>query len=161
MSGSDLDGDQFAVTWDKRLFLRGSNHVPLDFDASPATNPSLMSQDASKHDRALVEHFVNHVVNDNVGRIAMLWLDYASKHGADCSVCVESAKLHSIAVDFPKSGVPASVPRTLLLPPDFKVGHWREVKGKASEHCSSIIGRMYDQVIGRGKDALKVTADVS
>ena len=152
MSGSDLDGDQFAVTWDERLFLRGPNHAPLDFDTPSATNPSHMPSSESEHDQALVQHFVNHVMNDNVGRIAMLWLDYASKYGADYSKCVELAKLHSIAVDFPKSGVPATVPSELLLPPDFKLGHWRESKGRASEHCSSIIGRMYDQVVGRDKD---------
>ncbi|KAL3913797.1 MAG: hypothetical protein SGILL_006353 [Bacillariaceae sp.] len=152
MSGSDLDGDQFAVTWDERLFLRGPNYAPLDFTTPSETNPSLMPDNDSEHDRALVQHFVNHVMNDNVGRIATLWLDYASKYGADYSKCVELAKLHSIAVDFPKSGVPATVPRELLLPPDFKIGHWREAKGRASEHCSSIIGMLYDQVIGRDKD---------
>jgi RNA-dependent RNA polymerase len=153
MSGSDLDGDQFAVTWDDRLFLQGPNHSPLDFDNLISTKSSLMPSNTSEHDRALVQHFVNHVMNDNVGRIAMLWLDYASKYGANCNKCVELARLHSIAVDFPKSGIPANVPRELILPPDFKVGHWREAKGRASEHCDSIIGRMYDQVIGRDKDS--------
>ncbi|KAL3905877.1 MAG: hypothetical protein SGILL_009501, partial [Bacillariaceae sp.] len=120
MSGSDLDGDQFAVTWDDRLFLQGPNHVPLDFKAPTSAAAPVMPTNAREHDKALVEHFVNHLMNDKVGRIAMLWLDYASRYGANYTKCVELAKLHSIAVDFPKSGIPAILPRELLPPPDFK-----------------------------------------
>lgn len=152
MSGSDLDGDQFAVTWDDRLFLHNGNRDPLDFTPPPVSTSTLMPSEICQHDDALIKHFVNHMVNDNLGRIAMLWLDYASRFMADCEKCVQLAKLHSIAVDFPKSGVPAVLPKDLMLPPDFKVGHWREVKKKDSVHCESIVGQLYDQVVGRNKD---------
>jgi RNA-dependent RNA polymerase len=151
MSGSDLDGDQFAVTWDERLFLPRGNHDPFDF-SPPAKTSVMMPSNVYEHDAALVNHFVNHMINDNVGTIAMLWLDYASQYGAGCDKCAQLAKLHSVAVDFPKSGVPATLPMDLMLPSDFVVGHWREVKNKPTVHCRSILGQLYDQVIGRDKD---------
>lgn len=170
MSGSDLDGDQFAVTWDSRLFLKewnewengsptmvatvaaleASNHPPMEYDAPATTNSAAMPSDTSQHDNALVQHFVNHVKNDNLGRIATLWQDFASQHGADCRQCVRLAEAHSIAVDFPKSGVPATIPDDLKTL-GFNIAHWREVKGKKSRHCDSVLGKMYDRVIQRDK----------
>lgn len=79
----------------------------------------------------------------------MMWLDYAAKHGsAACSQCIELAKLHSIAVDYPKSGVPAIIPRELVIPSSKPRPHWREKKGE-SYHCSSTVGKLYDEIIKR------------
>ncbi|KAG7371402.1 RNA-dependent RNA polymerase [Nitzschia inconspicua] len=154
MSGSDLDGDQFAVTWDERLFLVQGNREPMDFTAPSSTSAlKLMPEEANEQDAALIRHFLDHMINDNLGRIATLWLDYASRFGAACENCVQLAKLHSIAVDFPKSGIPAVVPKELHLPAGFQKAHWREVKNKDTVHCESIIGQLYDQVLGRTKNS--------
>ena len=53
------------------------------------------------------------MINDNLGMIANAHLVYAdlSLAGAKCSECLQLAELHSMAVDFAKSGVPAVMPR--------------------------------------------------
>ena len=121
MSGSDLDGDQFAVTWDRRLFLDRPSD-PMDY--SP---PSKIAEDDRITDASLLQHFINHARNDNLGRIAMLWMDHTSiERDAGCSACLTLAKLASIAVDFPKSGVPATIPKELILKRTVPRAHWRE-----------------------------------
>jgi hypothetical protein len=67
MSGSDLDGDQFAITWDHRLFL--STSAPMDY--TPAKTPD---EHSVIDDESLLQHFINHARNDNLGRISMLWI---------------------------------------------------------------------------------------
>ena len=202
MAGSDLDGDQFAVTWDERLFLgewngcfrqppykwqssRGktllmqsitmaddarilqmANCDPMDFDPDTILShaPPLLRTaydepgEKSKKidgidDNELISHFINHAINDNLGQIAMMWLDYAAENGAACEACLKLAGLHSIAVDFPKSGTPATIPRDLFISLDTPRAHWRERKGSPSYHCAGPIGKLYDQVVNRMGDS--------
>lgn len=59
------------------------------------------------------DFFLNYIRNDNLGVIAnahLVWADL-SEDGARCKECTQLASLHSMAVDFPKSGVPAEVPK--------------------------------------------------
>lgn len=142
MSGSDLDGDQFAITWDERLFLNDSSS-PMDY--SPSKKPT---ESDGINDETLLKHFINHARNDNLGHIAMLWMDHAVLAGdAGCNECLELAQLHSIAVDFPKTGIPAVIPDTLKIKSTVPRAHWREKKGSPSFHCNSIVGQLYDQVV--------------
>ncbi|CAB9515626.1 RNA-dependent RNA polymerase 1 [Seminavis robusta] len=150
MSGSDLDGDQFALTWDERLFL-SSTADPMDYTPSTKAPEAKAINNAS-----LIDHFIDHARADNVGRIAMLWLDHAAdKKDAGCEECLELANLHSISVDFPKSGIPAVVPNNLKFPSTHPRAHWREFKGGISFHCDSIVGKLYDQII----DEIRRTAN--
>lgn len=178
MSGSDLDGDEYAVTWDPRLFLGvwndakkkdlvGTTFVsnvgqelslsdpttaarilnivnadPLDYTAPASATPT----DGPIGDTELVDHIISYTKNDCLGPLSMMWQDWAAEKGADCSQCIELAKLHSIAVDFAKSGVAANLPAELR----WKGGpaHWREKKDDTNpRHCTSVIGQLYDAVI--------------
>jgi len=100
-------------------------------------------------DKQLVAHLINHAKNDNLGHIAAMWLDYADNNGANCDECLKLAALHSIAVDFPKSGKPAVIPRELYISRSVARAHWREKKGSPSYECKGVVGRMYDEVIRR------------
>lgn len=53
----------------------------------------------------------------------------------------------SIAVDFPKSGIPAVLSTELTLKKTIPRAHWRELKGLPSFHCTSAVGKLYDEVI--------------
>lgn len=209
MSGSDLDGDQFAVTWDERLFLgewngcvrkssgtwhsaygktllmlagtmtadstklQVSNREPMNFDPDSTDDLLSGSQDPAElfitnlfeallggmrknatsddavNDKQLLGHFLSHAKNDNLGHIASMWLDYANKNRADCEECLKLAALHSIAVDFPKSGKPAQIPRDLFISRTTARAHWREKKGSPSYDCDGVLGRMYDEVVNK------------
>jgi RNA-dependent RNA polymerase len=193
MSGSDLDGDEFAVTFDERLFLRGwngcrkeedgqfvstsgirlslddperaarilqdTNDVAMDFDVNESSSsstvpPNLPAEDDARSE-ALIEHFFGHIKLASVGRICMMWLDYASvsPDGGRCAECLTLAHLHSVAVDYPKSGVPAEIPRDLFWPRSRPRAHWREMKG-GSFDCESTVGKLYDEVIRRARNSL-------
>lgn len=108
MAGSDLDGDEFAVTWDPRLFLKTPNHEAFGFDDQALKNTPFVVPPSEDNERtqALIDHFFNHALSDILGFISMLWQDYAAANGAACDECQELAGLHSTAVDFPKTGSP-------------------------------------------------------
>ena len=147
MAGSDLDGDQFAITWDSRLFIR-LNHPPMGYVAPPEPPPS-----PTIDNDALISHFISHAKNANLGRISMLWLDHAALKNAGCNECIRLAELHSIAVDYPKSGVPAVIPDDLALSRNIPRAHWRE--RAQSYHDDSVVGKLYDAVIkeiGKGRN---------
>jgi RNA-dependent RNA polymerase len=150
MAGSDLDGDQFAVTWDNRLLIR-SNHPPMDYD--PPVKPS------ASHicDETLVDHFIAHARKDNLGRIAMMWLDYAAMKRADCDECIKLAELHSVAVDYPKSGVQAHIPQKLVISRNMRRAHWRE--RNLSYQDDGVLGKLYDQVIHELGNSGNLTQD--
>lgn len=51
---------------------------------------------------------MNFIQNDNLGQISTWLLAHADRDGADCDACERLAELHSVAVDFPKTGRPAT-----------------------------------------------------
>lgn len=69
------------------------------------------------------EYLTNYMVNDGLGAIANAHTVFADKKPkkAMSAECIKLAKLFSTAVDFPKTGVPANLPRSLRVVeyPDF------------------------------------------
>ena len=179
-AGSDLDGDQYAVTWDRRLFLNQwnnctsvgsgvflsrsgerlsifnlhkSNQAPLSSERS--TTPTIVDEVKDKH---LIYHFINHAKLDTLSTICVEWLDWAAKmKTADCNQCIQLAHLHTIAVDFPKTGIPAKIPRELRIGHAEPRAHWREKQEAKKFHCTSTIGKLYDDTILRIKTGKKVS----
>ena len=138
-SGGDLDGDDFLVLWDKDLIPREWNHEPMDYTPPP---PLTVSHAITVDD--ITSFFVQYMKNDSLGSIAMAHLATAdaSRLGAKDPRCVELARLHSMAVDYAKSGQPAQMPAKL------KPRQWPHFMENRSVkyHSKTALGKLYDRV---------------
>ncbi|KAK9115807.1 hypothetical protein Sjap_014754 [Stephania japonica] len=138
-SGSDLDGDIYFVCWDPEL-IPPRQKEPMDY--TPATNAHL------DHDvtiEEVEEYFTNYMLNDSLGVIANAHTAFADKElgMAESPACVELARLFSVAVDFPKTGVPAAIPPNLYVKeyPDFM-----DKLDKPSYQSQRVIGKLFREV---------------
>jgi RNA-dependent RNA polymerase len=139
-SGGDLDGDDYLVMWDPDLLPDEWNHTPMDYTAPPP----LISDGPVTVD-AMTSFFVTHMKNDNLGRIATAHRYWADREddGVKHDYCLELAALHSMAVDYAKTGVPAEMPRHLKV---SKWPHWAEKENSRSYTSRRILGQLYDEV---------------
>jgi RNA-dependent RNA polymerase len=84
--------------------------------------------------------YVDYIKNDNLGRIANAWMAWADFSGADSHQCLQLAALHSTAVDFAKTGIPATFPISLKPP---KYPHFMNNAYKAQYESSRVLGQIY------------------
>ncbi|KAF3432100.1 hypothetical protein FNV43_RR26839 [Rhamnella rubrinervis] len=140
-SGSDLDGDMYFVCWDSDL-IPSQQFNPMDY--TPAPIKELNRKVTMKE---VVEYFTDYILSDNLGIIANAHTVFADKDPkkAMSDSCLELAKLFSIAVDSPKTGVPAKLPGRLRIKeyPDFM-----EKPDKPTYESKSVIGKLFRQVKG-------------
>lgn len=138
-SGSDLDGDIYFVCWDPEL-VPPRLIEPMDYTPAPA-----VVLDHNVKIEEVQEYFTKYMVNDSLGMIANAHTAFADKESsmAESVACVELARLFSIAVDFPKTGVPAEIPSRLHVReyPDFM-----EKLDKISYESTKVIGKLYREV---------------
>ncbi|KAF8021158.1 hypothetical protein BT93_G1555 [Corymbia citriodora subsp. variegata] len=91
------------------------------------------------------EYFVNYILNDSLGIIANAHTVFADSkpEKAMSPECLELARLFSIAVDFPKTGVPAVITPNLFAKeyPDFM-----EKFDKPSYPSNNVIGKLFREV---------------
>jgi RNA-dependent RNA polymerase len=96
----------------------------------------------------MTSFFVTHMKHDNLRPIAVAhkyWADYCEE-GVKDPKCIELAQLHSMAVDYAKTGVPAVMPKRLRVK---QWPHWAEVKNKPPSKIydsKKIIGKLYNMV---------------
>lgn len=143
-SGGDLDGDDFFVSWDKQLIPPRPNwNAPAgEYQAHKAEEKG----NITKADMA--EFYANYMRNDILGKIANAWQANADQAKLDIrgGKCAPLAELHSVAVDFVKSGVPATLNRE--LEPE-KYPHFMPNRFRASNRIytsRTILGQLYDEV---------------
>ncbi|KAK4149285.1 RNA dependent RNA polymerase-domain-containing protein [Chaetomidium leptoderma] len=139
-SGGDLDGDDFFVIWDPKLLPSEWSHPPMDYTApKPLTEPRASTA------RSLASFFVLFMKNDRLPLIAHAHLataDYEVE-GAKHRKCLQLAELHSTAVDYVKTGVPAEWNKKL---DPRRYPHFMEkAKGK-SYQSTSVLGKLYDMI---------------
>lgn len=139
-SGGDLDGDDYLVIWDEELIPKEWNHPPMDYTAPPPKR----SEGAVTVDD-MTSFFVTHMKHDNLGPIAVAHRYWADRlqDGVKDPICLELAQLHSMAVDYAKTGVPAGMPKCLrvqIWP------HWSEPKNRPKYISRKVIGQLYDEV---------------
>lgn len=138
-SGGDLDGDDYVVIWDPDLIPPEWNAEAFDYVApSPVTKDKISTND-------IIDFFYDYMQNDYLGRIAHAHLaaaDYLDE-GIRSEQCLELVRLHSMAVDYPKTGVPAQMPRALER---TKWPHFMEKKRSGEYRSHKILGKLYDAV---------------
>lgn len=144
-SGGDLDGDDYLVIWDQHLLpaVEQWNHRPMDFTPNPVAY-----QDREPTVDDMINFFVTYMKNDRLPTIAHAHLALAdySPYGPNDSSCLELAKLHSDAVDYPKSGVP------VRLRPNHRPKSWphfmdkKHLPAEKIYKSKKILGQLYDMV---------------
>ena len=158
-SGGDLDGDDYVVLWDKNLIPVQWNHEAMDYTPP---KPVTVTRNITVDDTT--SFFVTYMKNDSLPRIArahlaiadymddgvkndkcmIFWLSYRLVL-TDC-IGLRLAALHSLAVDYVKTGVPA------IMPPELrprKWPHFMEVVHKPKEQIytsEKVLGQLYEQV---------------
>ncbi|KAK7616214.1 RNA dependent RNA polymerase-domain-containing protein [Phyllosticta citricarpa] len=140
-SGGDLDGDDYIVIWDKSL-IPPSPCVPMDF-----TPPQKTFVDRVRLED-IARFFVEYIKNDSLGRIATNHLALADSEeiGVLSERCLTLAQLHSTAVDYPKSGIPARMSSDLKA---RRYPHFMTSKHRSADktyHSGKILGQLFDQV---------------
>ncbi|KAL5553262.1 hypothetical protein UlMin_040663 [Ulmus minor] len=138
-SGGDLDGDGYFVCWDPDL-IPPQKFPPMDYSSAPTIE---LDHDVTMEE--VQEYFTDFIVNDNLGIISnghVVFADRETKK-AMSAPCIELAELSSVAVDFPKTGVPAEIPRHLCVKeyPDFM-----EKPDKLTYKSKQVIGRLFREV---------------
>ncbi|CAL9220613.1 unnamed protein product [Arabidopsis halleri] len=138
-SGSDLDGDLYFVSWDKEL-KPPNTCEPMDYTPSEA-----QSLDHEVEIKEIMEYFTQYIVDDTLGSIANAHIVFADTEPlkALSAKCLELAKLFTIAVDFPKTGVAAKIPKHLhvYVYPDFM-----EKSEKPSYESTNILGKLFREI---------------
>ncbi|XP_071927776.1 RNA-dependent RNA polymerase 1-like [Coffea arabica] len=138
-SGSDLDGDIYFVCWDPDL-IPPQQDPPMDY--APASTVQL---DHEVTIEEVEDYFTNYIVNDSLGIIANAHTVFADREPlkARSEPCLELAQLFSIAVDFPKTGVPAEIPSHLRVKeyPDYM-----EKSDKTTYESRHVIGKLFREV---------------
>ncbi|GAB2240730.1 hypothetical protein Droror1_Dr00021248 [Drosera rotundifolia] len=108
-SGGDLDGDLYFISWDEKL-VPPRTVAPMDYTGR---RPRIMDHDVSLNE--IQQFFVDYMINDSLGTISTAHLVLADRdpEKALSPKCLLLADLHSMAVDFAKTGAPAEMPRVL------------------------------------------------
>ncbi|KAG2701592.1 hypothetical protein I3760_06G053000 [Carya illinoinensis] len=135
-SRSSLDGDKYFVCWDHDLI------PPLRFQPTEYIAAPTMQLDRDVTIEEVEECFTNYIINGNLRIIQNAHIVFADREPrrAMSHKCLELAKLHSIAVDFPKTGVAAEIPPHLRVNeyPDFM-----EKPEKWTYRSTSILGKLF------------------
>ena len=146
-SGGDLDGDDYIVIWAEDLQNKKFDLLPKIWNAEPMdyTAPKPVRADGDVTLNHIIDFFDQYMRNDFLGRIAHAHLGWADDldDGIRSEQCLKLASLHSQAVDFPKTGVPAKLPRALDR---FEWPHFMEKKGGKPYKSRKVLGKLYDDV---------------
>lgn len=101
----------------------------------------------SKKMQEIQKFFVDYMINDTLGAISTAHLVLADREPdkARSQKCLELANLHSIAVDFAKTGAPAEMPR-VLKPKEFP--DFMERIEKPMYTSNGVLGKLYHAILG-------------
>lgn len=143
MSGSDLDGDMYFVCWDPEL-CQFQNKTPMDF---PKAEKTQLTREVNSSD--VIDFLTEYIKYDKLGLIANAHLVQAdsNKNGIFSNECHRLAKMHSDAVDFPKTGKiptfdddlrPKSYP-DFMMKSDKEIYTSNKIIGTLFRQCQSLL----------------------
>ncbi|CAI2323842.1 unnamed protein product [Caenorhabditis sp. 36 PRJEB53466] len=135
MAGSDLDGDEYLIIWDQEMLL--------DYNEDAMVFPSSSALEEEKEPTVddMVEFFLRYLQQDSIGRMSHAHLAYADLHGLFHENCHSIALKCAVAVDFPKSGVPAeplAIYEQCEVTPDYMMSG-----GKPMYYSTRLNGQLY------------------
>ncbi|XP_033101390.1 probable RNA-dependent RNA polymerase 1 isoform X2 [Anneissia japonica] len=138
MAGSDLDGDEYFVTWMPQLLIQ-KNVPPMHFPSSP---PKIHYGEIKEKD--MIQYISDYIKNDRVGVIANAHLTFADSEtdGIFSDVCIELAKKFSKAIDFPKTG---SCPELEKNEHPKNYPHFMNKRDKTGYISKKALGQLYTQ----------------
>ncbi|RIA96799.1 RNA dependent RNA polymerase-domain-containing protein [Glomus cerebriforme] len=138
LAGGDLDGDEYFVCFDERLFIP-ENEKPMDYDP-----PKRKTLERPVEIDDICEFFTDFMLNDRLGQIDNLHLAHADSNskGVKSLGCMHLAELHSKAVDFNKTGVPVLDD----LPNAGEYPDFMEIKCKDSYKSEKVLGKLYRNI---------------
>jgi hypothetical protein len=124
-------------------FLTKTNFANLYLDLLLLLHSLRTSSTAFEQE--LHEFFVDYMVNDNLGQISNAHVVFSDSEPlkARSHKCIELARLFSVAVDFPKTGVPAIIP-SYLRPKDYP--DFMEKEDKVTYKSQCVIGTLFRSV---------------
>lgn len=152
LSGGDLDGDIYFCIFNGTIpFPKARGYAPMEYVA-----PKAKELPHGVRTEDVADFFVEYIRNDKLGVIANAHVVHADKEpeGILSQKCLQLAQLHSVAVDFAKTGVSAEIPAELLPRnvrdqyPDFMGKHPKvsyvstRVLGKLYRACRACVGNM-------------------
>eukprot|EP00825_Cyclidium_porcatum_P000269 TRINITY_DN10029_c0_g1_i2.p1 TRINITY_DN10029_c0_g1~~TRINITY_DN10029_c0_g1_i2.p1 ORF type:complete len:363 (-),score=43.10 TRINITY_DN10029_c0_g1_i2:312-1400(-) len=102
ISGSDLDGDLFFISWDQRLIPKQMEQA-FNYDAEKG------KMQESKEESKMLDFFTYFMTSDCLGQIDNAHLVQADQHVNDglakFEKCIQLSELHATAVDFAKKRI--------------------------------------------------------
>ncbi|KAI1409975.1 RdRP-domain-containing protein [Hypoxylon sp. FL1857] len=107
LSGGDLDGDIYNIIWDKDAVDSSKREfAPADY---PRVSPRNIGREVTRED--MTDFFVEFMATDQLGVIATKHMILADRKPAGTvdSECQTLAEMHSIGVDYSKSGIPIDI----------------------------------------------------
>eukprot|EP00929_Paragymnodinium_shiwhaense_P053038 TRINITY_DN26559_c0_g1_i2.p1 TRINITY_DN26559_c0_g1~~TRINITY_DN26559_c0_g1_i2.p1 ORF type:complete len:2344 (-),score=429.70 TRINITY_DN26559_c0_g1_i2:331-7272(-) len=155
MAGSDLDGDKYFVSWDETL-LPPKLFEPMDYSAAAESDEQKAKKEEDKKMRQgltelalqqyttqeMREYYKRSCASVGLGVCANAHKVSADKNGADSQDCFRLAQCHSDAVDFPKTGVPATIAPE-LKPTSYPA--FMEKEDKETYHKDTILKKCWEQ----------------
>ena len=107
IAGSDLDGDQYFVCWEKDLIIP-TTYEPYDY---------LPSESKRNLQLTTVEYFAQQNEHSStMGKIDSCFKYWADSKGIKCKECQELGMHFAHSVDSAKTGVKVSIPKNLVPP---------------------------------------------
>ncbi|XP_070557919.1 uncharacterized protein [Ptychodera flava] len=143
MAGSDLDGDEYFVTWHPDLIYSRENFPPMHF---PPAEKKILDRAVELED--MIKFIAEYIQNDRLGTMSNAHLVRADHEvkGIFSDICIDLAKLLAKAVDFAKTGYCPTLSREQIPVryPDFmgkrdkSTYRSRRCLGKLFRQCSAV-----------------------